>query len=211
MRTAALAPLYTWLALALFITEPLHAASRAASPSSRSYMALDVMFVDMRLDEKSDSLGEYESWTTDTTARRKHQSPTAALFKSLLVPGLGQFGNRQYVKAGIVIGVEGILFSRWLDFRSQTADARAAFSAIPVGDPQRGVLFARFDSVRNDRNLYAWLTGTAIFLSMFDAFVDAHLRGFPATAGEISIGPIYPPRRTDPSNIAVGARFSLRF
>ncbi len=127
----------------------------------------------------------YEGWTTEPTQDRRRQSPTTAMFKSALVPGLGQIGNRKYLKAALVIGGETYLFLRWLDFRNQTVDARAAFEAED-NLALRGQLFAEFDTVRDRRNLSAWLTGTLIFASMIDAFVDAHLAKFPAPEKKLS-------------------------
>ncbi len=127
----------------------------------------------------------YEGWTGEPTKERHRQSPTTALFKSMLVPGLGQIGNRKHIKAALIIGGETFLFLRWLDFRNQTADARVAFEA--ENDlVLRGQLFAEFDSVRDKRNLSAWMTGTVIFISMIDAFVDAHLAKFPAPEKKLS-------------------------
>lgn len=128
----------------------------------------------------------YEGWTTTPLVDRGRQSPTAAMFKSLLVPGLGQIGNRKYLKAALVISGETFLFLRWLDFRNQTVDARAALEA-ENDTALRGPLFTKFDNVRDQRNLYAWLTGTAIFASMIDAFVDAHLAKFPAPENKLSL------------------------
>lgn len=162
-------------------------------------------------DSGKDSLPDYESWTGDSSETRHRQKPTVALFKSMLVPGLGQVGNRQYIKAALVIGVEGFLFMRWRKFRDQTVDAREAFEAKISGDPQRGILFDKFEAVRNDRNLYAWLTGTAIFLSMFDAFVDAHLYKFPGPGSEISFGPLQNGQPLNFKQPAIGATISFRF
>lgn len=159
----------------------------------------------------TDTLPDYESWTGDSTESRPSQKPTVALFKSMLVPGLGQIGNRQYIKAALVIGAEGLLFSRWLKFRRETSDARAAFEAQPFGDSRRALLFGEFEAVKNDRNYYAWLTGTSIFLSMFDAFVDAHLRNFPGPGSELTIGPIRGPQPGSTEQTAIGVTLSFRF
>ena len=132
----------------------------------------------MLLDEPEKPEGNGDDWTLKEVEPRKTQSPTAALFKSMLVPGWGQIGNREYVKAGLVVVVEGALFARWLHFRNLTVDARAEFESL--SDPTlRRQEFEEFEKLRNKRNLFGWLTGTAIFLSMIDAFVGAHLADFP--------------------------------
>lgn len=134
---------------------------------------------------KTESTEKYEGWTTEPNKDKGRQSPTAAMFKSLLVPGLGQIGNRKYLKAALVIGGETYLFLRWLDFRNQTVDARAAFEAED-NISLRGELFTKFENVRENRNLNAWLTGTVIFASMIDALVDAHLSKFPTPEKKLS-------------------------
>ncbi len=131
------------------------------------------------------SSGKYEGWTTQPNKDKGRQSPTTAMFKSLLVPGLGQIGNRKYLKAALIIGGETYLFLRWLDFRNQTVSARAAFEAED-DIILRGELFAKFENVRESRNLNAWLTGTVIFASMIDALVDAHLSKFPNPKKKLS-------------------------
>jgi Family of unknown function (DUF5683) len=133
----------------------------------------------------TESSGQFEGWTTKPNEDKGRQSPSAAMFKSLLVPGLGQIGNRKYLKAALVIGGETFLFLRWLDYRNQTVDARAAFEA-EENLTLRGELFAKFDNVREKRNLNAWFTGTVIFASMIDALVDAHLAKFPAPEKKLS-------------------------
>jgi len=140
-------------------------------------------------DELSDARSR--GWTGSAEKGRPIQNPTAALFKSMAVPGWGQVGNKQFIKAGFVVGLESFLFLKWLRFRKKTADARTSFEDAPDSDPNKTFFFNRFRATRNDRNLFAWLTGTAIFISMFDAFVDAHLSGFPKTkaGGGVSLAP----------------------
>lgn len=166
----------------------------------------------------ADSGSKYEAWTTSDSVARRRQSPTAALFKSMIVPGWGQIGNHRYLKAGLVIGVEGLLFARWLHFRNQTVDARAAFEAVPVDElALRGQLFADFERVRDRRNLFGWLTGTAIFLSMIDAFVDAHLSDFPTThstgsdSGSISLRLLNTSLASNAASHSIGLGLRYRF
>jgi len=152
-------------------------------------------------------------WTTKPVEDRKRQSPGAAMLKSAFVPGWGQLGNRKYFKAALVIGGETYLFLRWLDFRNQTVDARAAFESVEDDLTLRRQLFSEFDTVRDKRNFYAWLTGTLIFVSMIDAFVDAHLAKFPATEKEFSFQLTPPPSysRYSRSVYALGANVTWRF
>jgi hypothetical protein len=108
-----------------------------------------------------------------------YQNPTVALFKSMLVPGLGQLGNRRYLKAAVVAGLEGWLIGMALHRGRQASDARDAYLAAE-DYYERSQLYYEYDQVRKSRNKYAWFAGLTIFLSMFDAYVDAHLSGSPA-------------------------------
>ncbi|MEW5795941.1 MAG: DUF5683 domain-containing protein [Candidatus Zixiibacteriota bacterium] len=117
---------------------------------------------------------------TNPVDLEKHltQQPTVALFKSLLVPGLGQLGNRRYIKAGVVAGLEIWLVGKALDFDRQADNAREAYeNATSLGE--RRSLYYEYDSLRKSRGKYAWLAGLTVFVSMFDAYVDAHLSGSP--------------------------------
>lgn len=108
----------------------------------------------------------------------KTQNPTAALFKSILVPGWGQLGNGNYLKAGIVIATETYLIANLVRYAHRTADAKKAFDTAP-DDITKGVLYTKYRRDKDDRNFYSWMTGVTIFISMFDAYVDAHLARFP--------------------------------
>ncbi|SYZ74793.1 exported hypothetical protein [Candidatus Zixiibacteriota bacterium] len=135
----------------------------------------------------------------------RSQNPTAALFKSMLVPGWGQIGNGKYVKAAMVIGGEAYFLSRILHFGKITRDKKKAFQAADAGSTDRYDLFQEYQSAKDDRNLNSWFLGTCIFISMFDAYVDAHLAHFPEydRTFAISLEPL--------ENAPIGARLSFRF
>ena len=145
----------------------------------------DEYLLDNELDDKY-SGGYYVMNKTDSI---KWQKPTVALFKSMLVPGWGQLGNRQYIKAGIIIGTEVTLIGTLLHYDKKTSDAKTAYdnASISGDDNLKWETFQAFDRSRDSRNLFSWITGTLIFLSMFDAYVDAHLVRFPKYDKRISL------------------------
>ena len=107
------------------------------------------------------------------------QQPTVALFKSMFVPGLGQVGNHRYVKAVVIAGLEGWFIGKAVYWGQKASDARDDFEqAVDVTDRNR--LYNVFDEKRKKRNKFTWFAGITIFVSMFDAYVDAHLSGSPA-------------------------------
>jgi len=110
--------------------------------------------------------------------RRLTQNPTLALFKSLIVPGLGQIGNRQYIKAVVVIGLESWLITSAVRHGSDASDLHKQF--IASNDiAERNLLYDQYLDSKDQRNKYTWFAVIVTFVSMFDAYSDAHLSGFP--------------------------------
>jgi hypothetical protein len=107
------------------------------------------------------------------------QPPTLALFKSLLVPGLGQLGNHKYFKAALFGGLESVFIVAAFHYQSQAHDARELYT-LAVEKDARLVWYDFYDNKRKNRNKYIWFAGLTAFVSMFDAYVDAHLSGSPA-------------------------------
>ncbi|MFH2035912.1 MAG: DUF5683 domain-containing protein [Candidatus Zixiibacteriota bacterium] len=133
----------------------------------------------------------------------KKASPTVALFKSMFIPGWGQMSNKKYIKAGIVVALEGLLVYNLVRFGDMTSDAEDKFKAAP--DSLKAPLFNKFRDYENLRNLHGWYLGTVIFLSMFDAFVDAHLANFPHKNEGLSLE-LFPPNE---KNIVVKLSYNF--
>jgi len=104
-------------------------------------------------------------------------SPTMTMFKSVLLPGWGQAANRKYVKAGVVFVVESYFIYKWIVYAGKTSDWREKWRSAPI--ELKGPYFAKYTDYRDTRNSFIWYTALTVFLSMFDAYVDAHLQPFP--------------------------------
>lgn len=105
------------------------------------------------------------------------RSPMGALLRSAAVPGWGQFYNQKYVKSAVVFGFESFFIVKavywWHKTESQYDQVLAS------ADPnEKWYRFNLYTSYRGNRDDYLWAVGVSIFLSMFDAYVDAHLTGF---------------------------------
>ena len=140
--------------------------------------------------------GYYVNAKPDST---KRQSPTAALFKSLFIPGWGQLGNHQYIEAGVAIGLESVLIGAVIHHEKKTVDAKRLFDEANSAGIDTALIQSRFDvydNARDKRNRYLWYTGAVIFISMFDAYVGAHLASFPKQDKELSLK-IMPDRNED--------------
>jgi hypothetical protein len=110
--------------------------------------------------------------------RRLTQNPTIALFKSMLVPGWGQFGNRKYVKAVVALGLDAWFVSSAIRHGQDASDLHRQFEESTDLN-ERNELYSRYLDSKDDRNKFTWFAVIVTFVSMFDAFSDAHLSGFP--------------------------------
>ena len=116
--------------------------------------------------------------------------PTGALFRSAVIPGWGQVYNRQYLKAVINGGAEIALALATRDYwRQMNAHQRNFMNSTDLS--YKSQEFRLYENSRDNRNLYLWLTGLTAFISMFDAYVDAHFADFKQTdkAFEASLMP----------------------
>lgn len=105
-------------------------------------------------------------------------SPTVALFKSVLFPGWGQYSNRRFIKMGIVMVVESYFIFRLVEDAREASKWRDRWREAD-NDILKIEYFNKYAGYRDDRNTNMWYTALVIFISMFDAYVDAHLRSFP--------------------------------
>ncbi len=105
-----------------------------------------------------------------------HRSPMGALLRSVAVPGWGQFYNQKYLKSAVVFGVETYFIYKAVDWWGKTEDQYDLVQSLPADE--RSGPFNTYLSNRNRRNDFLWLTALSVFVSMFDAYVDAHLAGF---------------------------------
>jgi hypothetical protein len=133
---------------------------------------------------------------TDSTQyeQRLTQNPTTALFKSMFVPGLGQIGNRKYIKAGIFIGLEVWFIGAAIHHGQKANHYYNKWEETPIEDfDTKNAYYGQYVDRRDNRNQFIWLAALTIFVSMFDAYVDAHLSGGPtereSDAVSFDIGP----------------------
>ncbi|UCC81091.1 MAG: hypothetical protein JSW64_06960 [Candidatus Zixiibacteriota bacterium] len=121
----------------------------------------------------------------------KRKNPTGALFRSLFVPGWGQFYNGKYIKAVVIAGIEVYLinevYTHWHKANLHEKHFTNAFD-YPVYQAEE---FAKYEKELDRRGNATWFLAATVFLSMFDAYVDAHLSDFdqPDKAFEVYIGP----------------------
>ena len=105
------------------------------------------------------------------------QSPSTAALKSFLLPGLGQVGNEKWVKAGLFFGAYTGLLGWAVALNQDKQDAIGHLNA--ASDSLAAVHWqSEVDRLESSRNAKFWFAGATMLLSVVDAYVDAHLRGF---------------------------------
>lgn len=157
---------------------------------------------------------------TDSTdyERLMYQQPTKALFKSMLFPGWGQLGNRSYFKAALYFGLDVWFVGSAIHYGRQAADFRDQYESVPYLPPgsdgyqenyikPRNDLYELYEARKDQRNKFTWLAVFVTFISMFDAYVDAHLSGFPQSESQQALFDI--DLRRDEAGVA--AIVTLRF
>ena len=105
------------------------------------------------------------SLAQDSTRHQQPQrSPGGALIRSAIIPGWGQLYNHRYVKAVIFFGAESYFVYKFYDEHQALDDIS--------GESRR-------ESAKYDRNTWAWRFLAGYVINIADAYVDAHLAGFP--------------------------------
>jgi len=108
-------------------------------------------------------------------------APTWVALRSLVVPGWGQAKNHSWIKALLVAGIEGAFIER-LYFEDRLVQE---YRKKRYDDPDQADFYERKEERhKGHRRDFIWWTSLFVALSMGDAFVDAHLKGF-----EIDLGP----------------------
>lgn len=134
----------------------------------------------------------------------KHRhSPSGALLRSAALPGWGQLYNKKYIKAIIIGGGESILIYQTAWHWHKTSKYKDLYLKAEVDSDARRDYFYKFDSYRDLRNQYIWFLGLTIFYSMFDAYVDAHLRNF-----DIDLTPDFDPEQ---ENLTLWLKVGIKY
>ncbi|MEW6411992.1 MAG: DUF5683 domain-containing protein [Candidatus Zixiibacteriota bacterium] len=111
------------------------------------------------------------------------QNPTVGLFKSMVVPGWGQLGNRRYFKAILFAGLDGWFIGSAIHYGQQASDFRDKYEAAEDRD-LRNDYYDLYSDRKDERNKFTWFAVIVTFISMFDAYADAHLSGYPTKLGD---------------------------
>lgn len=100
--------------------------------------------------------------TPDSTAVA---SPKKAAMYGFMIPGGGQFYNRKYLKAGVILSCE--ILAAW-----RYSENRNAYNNYDPSDSESQHRYLE------KRNKYAWWIAFIYLYGVIDAVVDAHLQPF---------------------------------
>lgn len=121
-------------------------------------------------------LNKVEESSSDLPVKTK--SPLGAMIRSGLVPGWGQLYNEQYLKSGLVFLLEGLLIGGAVVEHRRSEDDRREWKDPTKSDQEREAAWSRYSRRIDKRNTYLWYLAGVKFLSIVDAYVDAHLYRF---------------------------------
>ncbi|MDW7680120.1 MAG: DUF5683 domain-containing protein [bacterium] len=113
----------------------------------------------------SDSASDWSAFdiSSNDSIKTAPKSPTGAMVRSLLFPGLGQLYNNKKLKAALIFFAETGLLANSIYLNQKVVRSQT--------DWEKNFYI-------NNRNLSVWwLVGTILF-SVADAYVDAHLSDF---------------------------------
>jgi hypothetical protein len=103
--------------------------------------------------------------------------PFWVMMRSVAVPGWGQAYNRKWLKAVIFGGTESAFIYGIVNDDRRAKDAARLSGKYPNESSYWGQVSENYKARKRD---YLWWGSFTLLLSMGDAFVDAHLRGFNA-------------------------------
>jgi hypothetical protein len=106
------------------------------------------------------------------------KNPTGALLRSLALPGWGQLYNEQYIKSALVLAAEGLLVAGAVVEHQRAGDDHAVYQDLSRSEAVREAAWNRYSRRIDKRNAYLWYYAGFKFLSVIDAYVDAHLYRF---------------------------------
>jgi hypothetical protein len=156
----------------------------ADSSFSVDTLSIDTLSVDTVLYLPGQLLTPYRTVTDpENLENNLSQDPTMALLKSVFIPGLGQLGNRRYIKAVIFMGLDTWFVGSAIHYGRQASDFRDQFEES-TDITARNDYYDLYQDRKDERNKFTWFAVIVTFISMFDAYVDAHLSGFPRKADE---------------------------
>ncbi len=116
----------------------------------------------------------------DTAKFIMKKSPTGAVIRSALIPGLGQFYNKSYWKIPIIWGALIYFGYNWSNQYQEYKNYRDLYNqSITVSNPYGNLDYKNLrEYYRDQRDITIFFFSLTYLLNIIDAYVDAHLFDF---------------------------------
>ncbi len=156
---------------------------QADSLVSQEVIVSDTVILDPTPYSASIDTSLINAYRTENFTPQPKRSPSMTMLKSVAFPGWGQYANKKYLKSGIIFAIESYFIYKAIDFGMKAKDSRAYWKSLPDSlVSEKAAAFRLYTDDRDNRNSNIWYTVIVTFLSMIDAYVDAHLQDFPKPA-----------------------------
>lgn len=117
------------------------------------------------------------------------KSPWGAVLRSVVIPGWGQFYNESYWKIPLIWGLMTYYASIWIKSHRLYWDNQQYYLDYKDKDVNLANFYlSRRKLYRNQRDDFAVYIGLVYFLTLVDAYVDAHLFDFDVGPDLFTIG-----------------------
>lgn len=130
------------------------------------------VFINFSLFGQEDTISVQDS-TIQSQVFVMQKSPWGAVVRSAVLPGWGQIYNESYWKAPIVWGVMGWFVYNWVDNNNNYIDYKNLYI---ITGKSLDLEYRNF--YRDQRDEFAIYFALTYFLTLVDAYVDAHLFDF---------------------------------
>ncbi len=105
-------------------------------------------------------------------------NPSGALLRSLALPGWGQYYNREYIKGGLITAVEGYFIYSVIKYQINMNDYLNKRGQLDPDNTVYEEYKDKYNKEKSKRDSALWWFLGIKFLSIVDAYVDAHLFKF---------------------------------
>jgi len=136
--------------------------------------------------QSADISNNVKADSTQSNKSISGKNPTIAGTLSFVLPGGGQFYNDKYFKSGIVIAADAY-FVRMAVFNENQRQEKRKKMLEAVTDADKEFFRGRMNEYYESRQSNYWWIGITTFLSIADAYVDAHLYNFQLKKKEVEL------------------------
>lgn len=132
------------------------------------------------------------------------KSPTGAIYRSIALPGWGQWYVERYWKAPLFFGATAFTITNVIVQHNRFTTRQREFDTT-TNQFAKSILLQQKENSRNQRDLFAFFTLLIYGVTAIDAYTDAHLFDFTVTENsKVNILPYM-------GSNDIGLRFVVRF